>query len=142
MKSDDELLDEIAAHLRDERVPPMPDVPLTFPAPAASRRGLWAAVAATALAASIAGLLWWRMPPAELTPPGRAPGGVQPNIVHTNPIPQPSANVVRVNVDLAAPLTHLEARLDALDAELAQLRREAELLDARRKADRLLAQWP
>jgi hypothetical protein len=135
MKSDDELLDEIAAYLRTEPVPPMPDVQAPTHVSRPPRRWPWPAVAAAALAASLAGLLWWRSGPA----PPAAPR--LPEEVHTAPAERGGSGVAVLNVDLAEPLAQIEAGLDSIDAELAQLRRDAELLDARRKADDLLARW-
>jgi hypothetical protein len=68
------------------------------------------------------------------TDPAPHQGDVTPAIVED----RDDSNVVVLPVDLAAPLVQLEAQLNSMDAEIAELRVKAALLDARRKADELL----
>ena len=132
MKNDDELLDEIIAHLRNEPVPAMPPE-LAAKRPGNRRNWVWGALGAGALAASLAGFLFWRWQ-ASLSP-----GEQGPNVVQQRPVdaPGPDDEVVLRDVDLTEPFVKLEEDLDSLDAEIAGLRQQAELLDARRLADAL-----
>ena len=101
----------------------------------AGKRPAWfyAAVAAGALAASLAGLALWRW---QAPPPLDSQ---RPDIVQQHPTapPQPKSDVAILDVDLSQPLVQIEADLDVLDAEIAELSRQAALLDARRLADEL-----
>jgi hypothetical protein len=165
MNSDeDKLLDQILGHLRSQPVPEMPAL-----SEVGDRRSevggrksevgsgrstvgrgsgrWWLAVAAIGVAASLVGILVWQelskvrleheAPEVAVHP---LPGGDQelPEVDPLPPMPEP-APVTRLTVDLTQPLDQLSAGLDAVDAEIAELRTRAALLDARRKADSLLA---
>lgn len=135
MKNDDELLDEITAYLRNEPVPEMPNVlARTARTPVARpRRWVGTAVAAGIVAASLDGFLIWRN--FVETDQPKVPGVV------AAPPSKPSApTIVVLPIDLTKPLTQLDGRLDEIDQEIAVLRRQAALLDVRRKADELLVQ--
>jgi hypothetical protein len=161
---EDQLLDQILGHLRSQPVremPALPEVPGRMSevsrrksevesGRSKAKRGSgrwWLAAAAIGLAASLVGVLIWQelskvrlereAPEVALQP---LPGGDQPrpetDVLPPTPEPPP---VTRLAVDLAQPLDQLSAGLDAVDAEIAELRTRAALLDARRKADSLLA---
>lgn len=134
MNSDDELLDEIAAYLRHEPVPAMPDRLITKSPP--SPRG-WPRLAAgaLALAASLCAILLWR----SASEPGTAPQ--VPSVAQPAQPSPPDTGIVVLDADLVQPLIQIEAGLNWIDVELAQLRRDASRLDARRMADQLLAQF-
>jgi hypothetical protein len=55
------------------------------------------------------------------------------------PIDSPKPTIVIKTLDASADLTALLAQVDALDAELSKISQKAELVDARREADALLA---
>ena len=50
-------------------------------------------------------------------------------------------DVVVRTIDLTSPLAQLETRLDLVDAEIAELRNKAALLEARKMADEMLVQY-
>ena len=115
-------------------IPPLPD----------SHRALWLAagreahprtfrraIVPLAVAATVLATL------AALTVPLILPDHGRPPVVTNNPEPAVVPSAQRE-------LDGLRAALDPLDGELADLRRRADLLDARRDADRLLAAyaWP
>jgi hypothetical protein len=154
---EDQLLDQIASHLRSQPVPEMPALPefggrtseVSSRKSEIERRrsGRWWLAAAVALAASLVGVLIWQELSKVRLERGESevaaqplPGGDQPrpetDVLPPTPEPPP---VTRLAVDLAQPLDQLSAGLDAVDAEIAELRTRAALLDARRKADSLLA---
>ena len=133
MKSDDELLDEITAYLRHEQVPEMPQQLMLRRR--TRRHGVWWAAAVGTLAASCGGLLIWRTLP-DVHRQSSAPG-----LAQQAPKAIEKSEVVVLPVDLAAPIGQLEAHLDQFEDELADLRWQASLLEARRKADELLAQF-
>ena len=121
----DELLDQVIARLRDEPVPEIPGE-LTHRPDLPSRRWKREAAIAGGLAASLLMTGWW--------------------IWSTEQRREAGAHVARGTVvvrtiDLAQPLTRLEAGLTTIDAEIVALRRRAALLDARRKADELAAHY-
>ncbi len=132
MKNDDELLDEVIRHLRSEPVPEMPTL-LVERRLVKPRRWFWAAATASALAASLVGLLLWRSQTSS-TPEPRSPDVAQQPDRDT-----PASEIVVRAVDLAGPLAQLEADLDSIDAEVAELRRQAGLLDARRRTEELIS---
>ncbi|MEX1026944.1 MAG: hypothetical protein WD049_02895 [Candidatus Paceibacterota bacterium] len=134
MNTDEDLLNQITAHLRSESAPEMPAA-LTTRCTAKPRGWFRYAVGASALAASIVGFLIWRSHASQSVEP-RAPTVVQQPREDT----QESDVVVRA-VDLTEPLARLEANLDSVDAEIAELRSKAALLDAQRMADELLVQY-
>jgi hypothetical protein len=160
---EDLLLDQILGHLRSQPVPEMPAL-----TEVGDRRsevggrksevengrttvgrgsGRWWLAAVAAIAATLVGVLIWRelgtrrlehgAPDVAVQP---MPGVVQPapETDTLPPMPKP-APVMRLAVDLEQPLDQMSAGLDAVDAEIAELRMRAALLDARRKADALLA---
>jgi hypothetical protein len=144
------LLDQIASHLRTQPVPEMPAVAEAGGRTSAVRGSIqhpwWYVAAAVALAASIAGFLFWR--PVGIDPSRLGNGEVVIEQKHDPEVPvqqeQPlptseAAPVTQLAVDLQQPLDRLTVGLDAVDREIAELRTPAALLDARRKADALLA---
>lgn len=154
---EDQLLDQILGHLRSQPVPEMPALPEVGgrtseveSGRSKAKRGSgrwWLAAAAIGLAASLVGVLIWQelskvrlergAPEVAVQP---LPGGDQPAAEPDTLPPTPeSPPVTRLAVDLAQPLDQLSTGLDAVDAEIAELRTRAALLDARRKADSLLA---
>ena len=133
MEHDDELLDQIIGHLRSEPVPVMP-ANLANNCSKQPRSWTWYAVGASVLAASLAGFLLWHSLDSS---------------THDRPLPDIAqqqitgireSKVVVQAIDLTEPLVQLEMKLDSLDAEIAILRRKAELLDAQRVANELLVQ--
>ena len=91
-------------------------------------------VAGLALAASI--LLFWRL--ASFSP-DVLPKDSNPIAEESSSESNPDAEIALVPIDLTEPLARLELELDAIDTEIAQLKDKAALLDARRRADELLA---
>lgn len=134
MKDDNELLDEIIAHLRSEPAPEMPSA-LTARCTAKPRGRVWLAVGAGALTASLVGILLWRPHALETHNPSLR------DVVRESHAVDPESQVVIRTVDLTEPLAQVEANLDLVDAEIAELRSKAALLDARRMADDLLARY-
>lgn len=132
MKNDDELLDEITAYLRNEPVPELPKV-LARPPAARPRRWVGTAVAAGIVAASLGGFLIWR----NFVETGQPK---VPGVVAAPPSEPSRLTIVVLPIDLTKPLTQLDGQLDEIDKEIAELRRQAALLDVRRKADELVVQ--
>jgi len=134
MNDDSRLLDEIIVHLRSEQVPEMP-TELATSRTSKPRSWPWYLVPIAALAASIVGVLVWYSYAVQSLAP-RVPMQVQ----HPSTDIRESGVIVQT-VDLAKPLTQLETNLASMDVEIAELQRKAALLDARRTADELLAQY-
>lgn len=134
MTRDDDLLDKITAHLRSEPVPEMPKQLLSR---GTYRTPSWWQVAAASLAvaASIGGLLWLLLPPRPSLRP------ISPDVVQLTHPAENETPVIAVRIDLVAPLVELDAQLVQIESEIAELREMASLLDARHKADELLAQY-
>lgn len=135
----DELLDQVIARLRNEPVPEMPGE-LTLAPPLAARRWKRHASIVSGLAASLLIATWWRWS-AEQGPEQQGPGAPAPAVVQRAETDPREPLVVVRTIDLAEPLTRLEAKLTAIDAEIVALRRRAALLDARRKAEELVAHY-
>lgn len=135
MKSDDELLDEVIARFRLEEAPEPPAALFRAAAEMPARIRIWRLVGAGAIAASVAALLMWRFQAAPVDDP-RGPE-IARRPVTQNPVARTDAQPV----DLTKPFAEMEASLDAVDAEVAALRNEAALLDARRMADEMLAKY-
>lgn len=127
----DSLLDRIAARLRTEAVPEMP-VELATGRGVRYRAWVWYGVAAGVLAASIVALSFWVV---------RRNEDALLRDVAERPRAKTDSAVVAQSVDLVAPLERLESDLVALDDEIRELQSKAVLLDARRKADELLAKF-
>ncbi len=134
--NDDELLDKILDHLRNEPVPEMP--PLAEPASTpwrsrpASRRWTWYVAAAAAIAAVAAGLWVW-----QLANPPLAPRGPEPRLAGPSDTPRPAAEIVVHDLNPAMHLSQLDQELNHLADEIAALRQQAALLDARQRAQEL-----
>jgi len=155
MKNDDELLDEVIRYLRSEPAPEMPAV-LADRRVVKPRRWFWGAAAAGALAASLVGFLVWlsRTPSApeprrpalrsrtpstpEPQPPAAEPA-LAPALAKQADRDTPESEIVVRGVDLAEPFAQLEANLDSISAEIAELRMQADLLDARRRTEELIS---
>jgi negative regulator of sigma E activity len=134
MKNDDELLDEVIRHIRSEPVPEMPSL-IVGRHITKRQRWYWSTAAACALAASLAGFFYWHSQTSSMH---------QPRLPDVAQIPSQNAadsETVVGLVDLAQPLAQLEAALDLIDAEVAELRTQASLLDARRRADELMNRY-
>ena len=127
---DDALLDKITAKLRTESVPEMP-VELASNEKRDKRTWIWYGLAAGALAASIAALAVW---------PPRHEERASARVVERQRLKSDSAVVVQV-VDLTESLQRIESTLNGLGEEIRELKVRATLLDARRKADELLAKF-
>lgn len=132
MKNDDELLDEVIRCLKSEPVPEMPAV-LADKRVVRPRRWFWRAAAASALATSLLGFLVWH----SWTP--STPERHLPALVQQADRDTPKSEIVVRPVDLAEPLVQLEVNLDSMNAEIAELRRQAGLLDARRRTEELIS---
>ena len=127
----DSLLDRIVIRLRTEAVPEMPEE-LATGLGVTDRGWVWYGVAASAVAASIVALSLWG---------ARRNEGTVLRDVAKGPHAKTESAVVVKKVDLATPLERLKSELIALDAEIHELQGKAMLLDARRKADELLAKF-
>lgn len=132
--NDDELLDLVIARLRNESVPEMPGE-LTLAPPFAARRWKRYASITGGLAASLLIATWWRWSAEQ------GPGAPVPAVVQRSETDARDPIVVVRTIDLAEPLTRLETGLTVIDAEIVALRRRAALLDARRKAEELVAHY-
>ncbi len=127
----DNLLDKIAARLRMEAVPEMP-VELASSKKRGNPAWVWYGLAAGALAASMAATTAWG--PRQNEQKG------EPRVAEQSRA-KTDSSVVRQVVDFAAPLTEIESKLDGLDEEIRELKAKAALVDARKKADELLARF-
>ena len=141
-KESEALLNRIAAELRDQAVPPMPMECLDFDAPVdhydqtkIQVRRYWALLA---VAATIALIVWTTYVlhrtgrPQKILPDGQtqfasAADQDQPDEIEQFELADPA--------DLAA----ISAGIDDIQGEVERLKRQAELLDARRRATELLS---
>jgi len=128
---DDSLLDRIVTRLRTEAVPEMPEE-LATGRGVTDRAWVWYGVAVSAVAASIIALTLWG---------ARWHEDKVLRDVAKGPHAKTESAVVVKNVDLATPIERLKSELVALDDEIRELQSKAMLLDARRKADELLAKF-
>jgi len=128
---DDSLLDSIAAYLRREAAPEMP-AELLAARGAGSRSWVWCGAAASVLAASIVAISLWGL---------QRTNDARPHEVAEQRRAKTESAAVMQAVDLAASLKRIESGFSALDVEIRELQRKALLLDARRKADELLAKF-
>ncbi len=127
---DDNLLDQIVARLRTEPVPEMP-AELASIERRGDRTWVWYGLAAGALAASIAAMAAW-------SPQQEERGDAR---VVARPRAKSDSEVAVQAVDLSAPFKQIESQLDGLGEEIRELKAQAALVDARRKADELLARF-
>lgn len=133
----DERLDAAIESIRNSPVPPVPaiETPLVAasaesPSHPAQRMWLLLAIAASLLFA----LTWinWPGSGTERDPNGRSVAEHRPPAVST---------VVRSSTALTEPLDALLTQLDRLEAELTEMQRTSDLLDAREQAERLVADF-
>jgi hypothetical protein len=133
MNDNDELLDRIIARLRSESVPAMP-AEFTPRRAVQSPRLIRYAAAAGVVAASILGYVVMHL---QAPKSGEPPA---PFVADDSLVERIESGVVVKPVDLTAPLAELEAGLASMDAQIDELRKQAALLDARRRANAMLAQ--
>ncbi len=136
----DERLDAAIESIRNSPVPPVPTIKTPLAAvpsesqshPVASQRRWWLFLA---IAASLLFAMTWINWPdsgAERDPKGRSVAEHRPSAVST---------VVRSSTALTEPLDALLTQLDRLEAELTEMQRTSDLLDARQQAERLVADF-
>ena len=128
---DDILLDRIASYLKMEAVPEMP-VELSTARGTRRRLRVRYGVAAGALAASIVAVSLWGLRRSE---------EARPLEVAEQRRARAESAVMLQAVDLTAPFKRIEAGFTAIDDEIRELQSKAALLDARKKADELLARF-
>jgi len=118
---DDHLLDRLTAALRSEAVPEMP---LVLAEAGRDQRCEWVVygLAGGVLAASILVIALWG---SQTSDAGR--------------VAKKESAVREQAIEFATPLTQIESKLAEVEAEIRELQTQAALLDARRKADELLA---
>lgn len=133
MNDNDELLNKIIIRLRSE---PVPELPADF-TPRRPARSLWLirySAVASVVAASIVGyFLIHALTPKSGEPTATFDAG-------DSLVERIESDVIVKPDDLAAPLAALETGLASIDAEIAELNKQAAMLDARRRADAMLAQ--
>ena len=133
MKNEDEWLDEITEYLRNEVVPPLPK----FSGQERhehKRKKSGLVVFVGTLAMSVLGFLLWTGEFSQKMLPSKALRTLNPNSIDKTNV------AVREILD-ARYSDRLNTELDELEAEVRKLRHQANLLEARHKADALLTQY-
>lgn len=137
-QSNDDLLNRLVGELRSQPVPPLPEKlrgwsPDKAVSPKSNGVAKWLVLAAVAASVCLAvGVTCWRLWPTKPAEPNIVEKSQQQGVEGIADATIVSA--ISVENELAA----IESGLNDIDAEIASLKQQAKLLDARRKAGELM----